>query len=93
MNYQTLKNYLLSADADEKIRPKALEVDGEFGPMTKARLIEELSKTGNTPTGICNNEVFVYLINQIPDIVLREGSTGNLVKALQAILNSIGEST
>lgn len=86
-------DHVLRWPADGKIvshpKSKLLEVDGEFGPLTETRLNEVLIVAGENPTSVCDEIAWTILFDMICHTELRIGSTGNLVKALQAILNEI----
>lgn len=88
-------DHVLRWPVDGKIithpKSKLLDVDGEFGPLTEARLREEIGKTGIDSEGVCDSFVWEYLFNQIVHVRLSNGSEGDLVKALQSILNYLSE--
>lgn len=90
-------NHILRWPADGKVsqNPKfnVLDVDGEFGPLTEARLREVVAKTGIDSEGVCDSFVWECLFNQIVHVKLYNGSKGYLVRALQAILNYLGENS
>ncbi|MDO5445920.1 MAG: CHAP domain-containing protein [Eubacteriales bacterium] len=64
-----------------------LETDGEFGPLTKARLNEILTIAGLPADGICRIDAWNYLFDNFPYMELRSGSEGDAVLLLQLLLN------
>lgn len=64
-----------------------LEVDGEFGPKTETALRTFQRDIGFIETGSLDDGTYTSLMNSIAYKYLHNGSSGNRVKFLQALLN------
>ena len=68
-----------------------LDADGDFGRKTKAALIKFQKEFGIAETGTTGPVTWDKIFEQIQNEVLREGSKGWLVTALQCLLNYFEE--
>lgn len=80
-------DYILRWPSDGKCRPVLLDVDGEFGPRTEAALRQYQKDNGLIDTGAADNGTWANLISEIEYQYLQNGSAGDRVSILQAMLN------
>ena len=64
----------------------SLAVDGQFGSQTEAATKEFQQRAGLPVTGVVDEATWAKLPNGGPMPTLREGSTGEAVRALQTVL-------
>jgi len=64
----------------------ALQVDGEFGPLTEAATKEFQKDAGLAVTGVVDRATWNALPSGDPMPTLSKGSTGDVVRSLQEIL-------
>ncbi len=64
----------------------ALEVDGEFGPLTETATKEFQKQAGLPVTGVVDDATWQALPTGLPMPVLKRGSKGEVVRNLQSIL-------
>ena len=64
----------------------ALEVDGEFGPLTETATKEFQQQAGLPVTGVVDQANSQALPNGLPMPVLRRGASGEIVRNLQTVL-------
>lgn len=80
-------DYILRWPSDGKCKPSLLDVDGEFGPKTESALRRYQKDNGLIETGAVDNGTWANLISKIKYQYLQNGSTGDRVSILQAMLN------
>jgi peptidoglycan hydrolase-like protein with peptidoglycan-binding domain len=66
----------------------SLEVDGDFGPLTEAATKQFQQQAGLPVTGIVDEATWTALPTGFPMPVLSQGSRGDAVRSLQAVLTN-----
>ena len=76
----------LAGEPVKRLQAKlGVKVDGEFGPNTEKALKDYQQKNGLTPDGVAGSETF-WQMGLYELVLLKVGSSGELVKRLQAAL-------
>jgi peptidoglycan hydrolase-like protein with peptidoglycan-binding domain len=64
----------------------ALDVDGEFGPLTESATKEFQKQAGLPVTGVVDEATWQALPTGLPMPILKQGAKGDVVRNLQSIL-------